>query len=66
MAVFHSSGWRALRTNTRMTISTVPGCRSCGSVLSGEVRSHTEACIFPIGGEMYSGLFFVCVVRVNG
>jgi len=42
----HSSGLRALRTKTRMMMSTLDSSRSEGR--DGEVRSHTAAVIVPI------------------
>lgn len=38
-------------------MSTVPGSTPGGSVFS-EVRSHTAACIEPVGGLAYRGLFY--------
>jgi hypothetical protein len=53
-ALPHSSGWRALITNTKITISTVPGRISEGRP-SWDVRSHTDAWMVPSGGDKYKG-----------
>lgn len=53
-ALRHSFGWSALRTKTRMTMSTLSGSKSAGKV--SEERSQTAALMVPTGGDKYSGL----------
>ena len=57
IALPHSFGWRALITNTKMIISTLPGSMSSGRV-SGDVTSQTDACMIPVDAEMYEGFVF--------
>ncbi len=52
----HSEGCRALRTNTRTSISAEQGVRPGGS--EAEDKSQTEAFIVPQGGDVYSALCF--------
>ena len=56
-ALDHSFGCSALMTKMSTIMSTLPGSRSGGSVV--DVRSHTAARMVPIGGDVYSGLFWV-------
>ena len=55
IALNHSCGWRALKTNTRVIISTVPGSRWGGR--ESDVISQTADFIVPIGGSKYRGSF---------
>jgi len=61
-AIPHSSGWRALITNTKITISTVHGTMSDGR-LSWDVTSHVDAWMVPNGGDKYKGSRYVDIMK---
>jgi len=52
MARGHSEGCKALRTNTRTSMSAERGARPGGGVVDD--KSHTAAVIAPQGGDVYS------------